>query len=69
VVSRGRAMHAAQASHSPIDRQLDTQLAWIADLERALDSVENDAHRLGPSPPRDSSALRNTLQRLKVGLY
>lgn len=70
VVSRGRALHAqAQTSHSPIDRQLDTQLAWVVDMDRVLDSIENDAHRLGPNPPRDSSALRNTLQRLKVGDY
>jgi hypothetical protein len=69
-VSRGRALHqtlhAAQASHSTIDRQLDAKLLQIADLERALDSIENEAHRLGPTPPKDSTGLRNTLQRLKV---
>lgn len=37
VVSRGRALHAAQAANSTIDRQLDAKLAWIGDCERCVD--------------------------------
>jgi len=59
-------MHAAQASHSTIDRQIDSQFTWIIDAERILESVENEAYRLGPNPPRESPALKNILQRLKV---
>ncbi|CAL8109930.1 unnamed protein product [Orchesella dallaii] len=65
VVAHGRALHAAQASVSTIDRQLDAQIAWIADLERVMESIENESHRLGPNVSRDSSALRNIIQKLK----
>lgn len=63
VVSRGRAL-AAQATNSTIDRQLEAKLAWIAECERSLDALENEAHRFGSNPQRDSTG--NTLQRLKV---
>ncbi|XP_035715809.1 dystrophin isoform X4 [Folsomia candida] len=62
VVSRGRAL-AAQATNSTIDRQLEAKLAWIAECERSLDALENEAHRFGSNPQRDSTG--NTLQRLK----